>query len=292
MKTEAVMANDASDFLRADHREVENHLDRLLYALKHLSPDQVSTISASYREIHRLVSTHMEEEERVFYPSVQSFAEDLLPHMLKQHEEMREADRYLGDLLLEFPQPPTTRDMEELYRLGIEFHDAIQVHIVDEEEQLLKRVDEHLSSEQQRDLLAALQGGVSKMEQKSSGGPVRPPQPTTSPVLRFNLAQEIEQLRREEPWQSTGRNAKTMVKHPDFRIVLTVLKANTCVKEHQTVGRISVQTVAGRIRMRVGDKMMDLPQGHLVALDAALPHDVEALEDSAFLLTIAFPAAH
>jgi quercetin dioxygenase-like cupin family protein len=175
--------------------------------------------------------------------------------------------------------------------MGIEFHDAIQVHIVDEEEQLLKRVDEHLFSEQQRDLLEVLQGGVSKMEQKSSG-PMRPPQPTTSPVLEFNLAQEIEQLRREEPWQSTGRNAKTMVKHPDFRIVLTVLKANTRVQEHQTVGRISVQTVTGRIRMRAGDKMMDLPQGHLVALDAAFPHGVEALEDSAFLLTIAFPAAH
>ncbi|MBI4460575.1 MAG: hypothetical protein HY648_11025, partial [Acidobacteria bacterium] len=114
----------------------------------------------------------------------------------------------------------------------------------------------------------------------------------TSPVLEFNLAQEIEKLRREEPWQSTGRNAKTMVKHPDFRILLTALKANTRVQEHQTVGRISVQTVAGHIRVHVGANVMDLPQGHLVALDAALPHDVEALEDSAFLLTIAFPEAH
>jgi hypothetical protein len=44
--------------------------------------------------------------------------------------------------------------------------------------------------------------------------------------------------------------------------------------------------------MRVGDNVMDLPQSHLVALNAALPHDVEALEDSAFLLTIAFPVGH
>jgi quercetin dioxygenase-like cupin family protein len=130
------------------------------------------------------------------------------------------------------------------------------------------------------------------MEPKSGSGPMRPPQQTTSPVLEFNLAQEIEQLRREEPWPSTGRNAKTMVKHPDFRIVLTVLKANTRVQEHQTAGRISVQTVAGHIRMHVGDKTTDLPQGYLLALDTALPHDVEALEDSAFLLTIAWPGVH
>jgi quercetin dioxygenase-like cupin family protein len=234
----------------------------------------------------------MEEEEQVFYPAVQSFVEDLLPRMLKQHEEMRETGRYLGELLSDFPEPPAARDMEELYRLGVEFHDAIQVHIVDEEEQLLKRVDEYLSNEQQQNLLAALQGDASKMEQKSGSGPMRPSQPTTSPVLEFNLAQEIEKLHSETPWQSTGRNAKTMVKHPDFRIVLTVLKANMRVQEHQTVGRISVQTVAGRIRIRIGDNVMDLPKGHLVALDAALPHDVEALEDSAFLLTIAFSTAH
>lgn len=32
-----------------------------------------------------------------------------------------------------------------------------------------------------------------------------------------------------------------------------------------------------------------LPAGHMLALERALPHDVEALEDSAFLLTIAWP---
>jgi hypothetical protein len=32
-----------------------------------------------------------------------------------------------------------------------------------------------------------------------------------------------------------------------------------------------------------------LPTGTLLALDQGLPHDVEALEESAFLLTIAWP---
>jgi hypothetical protein len=50
-----------------------------------------------------------------------------------------------------------------------------------------------------------------------------------------------------------------------------------------------VQAVAGNIRMHVRDEVFDLPAGHLLALERALPHDVEALEDSAFLLTIAWP---
>ena len=54
-------------------------------------------------------------------------------------------------------------------------------------------------------------------------------------------------------------------------------------------GRISVQCVAGHMRMHVGGQAFDLPAGHLLALDRALSHDVEALEDSAFLLTISWP---
>ncbi len=50
-----------------------------------------------------------------------------------------------------------------------------------------------------------------------------------------------------------------------------------------------MQALSGHIEMHVQDKVFDLPAGHFLALDRALPHDVKALEDSAFLLTIAWP---
>ena len=153
------MGHEATDFLRADHRQVEDHLDGLLDALKHLSLERVRDVNRSFGEIRRLVSAHLEEEERVFYPAIEPFADYLLPEMLRQHDEIRETSRYLEDLLVGFPEVPTSRDMEEMYRLGVEAHDAVQVHIVDEEDSLLKLADEHLSSEQQRDLLTAMQGG-------------------------------------------------------------------------------------------------------------------------------------
>jgi quercetin dioxygenase-like cupin family protein len=119
---------------------------------------------------------------------------------------------------------------------------------------------------------------------------LRSPGPLESPILSFDLSGEIERLRGENAWQG-GRNSKTLVKHSDFRVVLTVLKSNARLHEHKAAGRISVQAVAGHIRMHVQDKVFDLPAGHLLALERALPHDVEALEDSAFLLTIAWPEA-
>ena len=114
------------------------------------------------------------------------------------------------------------------------------------------------------------------------------PQPMAAAYLEFDLARELEQLRREFAW-SSGQNAKTLVKYDDFRVVLTALNAGARLPGHQTEGRISIQTVAGHILVRAQGRTFDLPAGSLLALDQGLPHDVEALEESAFLLTIAWP---
>ncbi len=124
--------------------------------------------------------------------------------------------------------------------------------------------------------------------QPAGSAALRAPGPLKNPILSFDLNSEIDQLRGENAWQG-GRNSKTLVKHPDFRVVLTVLKSKAQLHEHKAAGRISVQTIAGHIRMHMQDKVVDLPAGHMLALERALPHDVEALEDSAFLLTIAWP---
>ncbi|MFZ0737948.1 MAG: hypothetical protein WBL70_03980 [Candidatus Acidiferrales bacterium] len=125
-------------------------------------------------------------------------------------------------------------------------------------------------------------------KQSVGSAAIRSPGPLESPVLSFDLNAEIAHLREENAWQG-GRNSKTLVKHPDFRVVLTVLKSNARLHEHRAAGRISVQAIAGHIRMHVQEKTIDMPAGHMLALERALPHDVEALEDSAFLLTIAWP---
>jgi quercetin dioxygenase-like cupin family protein len=119
-------------------------------------------------------------------------------------------------------------------------------------------------------------------------GAVRTPGPLGNPMLTIDLNGEIKRLREENSWQG-GRDSKTLVKNEDFRIVLTVLKANALLHEHKATGRISVQVLSGHIQMHVQDKVFELPAGHLLALDRAVPHDVKALEDSAFLLTIAWP---
>jgi quercetin dioxygenase-like cupin family protein len=112
--------------------------------------------------------------------------------------------------------------------------------------------------------------------------------PMAAPFLEFDLKRELEQLHSEPGW-GTGQNARTLVKYDDLRVVLTALKARARLPGHQTEGRISIQIVVGHIQVRAEGRTFDLPAGSLLALDQGIPHDVEALEESAFLLTIAWP---
>lgn len=131
--------------------------------------------------------------------------------------------------------------------------------------------------------------GETKRSLPKVQGSVRAPESIGGPFRLIHLAEEIEKLW-QEPFGQGGRNSKTLVKHPDLRIVLTALKANESIHEHHAAGSISVETLTGHIRMHVPGHTFGLPAGRMLALEQALPHDIEALENSAYLLTIAWKA--
>ena len=113
----------------------------------------------------------------------------------------------------------------------------------------------------------------------------------TAPLMNFNLAEETAQLHEEEAWLRTGRNSKTLVKQPDFRIVLIALQKGGHIEEHSADARISIYTLSGHVKLQLPEQTVDLPGGHLLVLDRTLEHDLEALEESAILLTISWPHA-
>ena len=113
-----------------------------------------------------------------------------------------------------------------------------------------------------------------------------------SPLLKFNILSEVKELHQHDSWlRGTGRSSKTLAKYPDFRIVLISMKANTRMHEHQAAARISIHTLTGCVRLHLPEQAVDVPAGQLLALDCAVPHDVEALKESAFLLTVSWPHA-
>ncbi|MBI5070591.1 MAG: hypothetical protein HZB56_20375 [Deltaproteobacteria bacterium] len=109
------------------------------------------------------------------------------------------------------------------------------------------------------------------------------------PHLSFHLGVEADRLRRERPWVEHGHNAITLAKHADLRLVLEVLRAGARIATREPQERMSMEVLAGRIRLHVGGRTMDLAQGHLLVLDRGTAHEIEAVEDSAFLLTVGQP---
>ncbi len=108
--------------------------------------------------------------------------------------------------------------------------------------------------------------------------------------LHFNLDQEIQRLQDADSWQrDSGRSSKTLVKYPDLHIVLIVMKSGTQLGEHHVDGRFSIQLLQGNIRLQTPGRNVDLRSGDLLTLDYGVPHSVEALEESCFLITISWP---
>jgi len=114
----------------------------------------------------------------------------------------------------------------------------------------------------------------------------REPRPLTGTALTFDLAAEAEALMAEPTWQQSGHNAKTLVKHSDVRVVLIALRKGARMQEHKTDQCVTLHALIGRLRVHVPGDAMDLPMGALIVLEAAIEHDVEALEDSLLLLTL------
>lgn len=142
----------ACDHLRADHRRMETYIDRLLAALRRVRPESVPDVQAAVQDIRRLSAIHFEKEEVIFYPSLRPALPDLLAQMDRQHEEVREVEQYVGELLSDPPPTPGSGWLNELRSFGTELHDLIQHHIVEEEDQLFRLAESLLTTEDQERL--------------------------------------------------------------------------------------------------------------------------------------------
>ena len=109
-------------------------------------------------------------------------------------------------------------------------------------------------------------------------------------VLAFSIAAEVARAKTQPQWSASDRFALSLVKHRDFTVTTLLLRKGAHLPEHHANGSISVQVLTGAIRFGAAGEQKVLTAGMLCVLDRAIPHSVEALEESAILLTAALPA--
>lgn len=103
--------------------------------------------------------------------------------------------------------------------------------------------------------------------------------------LVIDLREAVTELHGLAPDGQTRRGV-TLVKHGGLNVVLTHLHAGGTLSEHSAPGAATVQVLDGHVRVQVGKETLDVPAGRLIAFDARVRHDVEAIEDSTLLLTL------
>jgi quercetin dioxygenase-like cupin family protein len=118
--------------------------------------------------------------------------------------------------------------------------------------------------------------------------PFRPVELTPATLMSFPLQAMAQQLMTEDAFQTSGRNALTLIHDKDLTVVLTVLKAGAVLDEHHAPAPVTLLPLFGEIVLASaeGTTRLTLAQGIGAVFAAHLSHRVEAQQDSAFLLVM------
>ncbi|MCZ7610559.1 MAG: hypothetical protein M5U17_10385 [Ignavibacterium sp.] len=111
----------------------------------------------------------------------------------------------------------------------------------------------------------------------------------TGPLLFFSLDKEIKKLKAESKLEKGDRNAITLQKSSEIRVVLISLRKGAALNKHKVEGPITLFVLSGNIKFIAGESSINLKKDGFIVLDETISHDVVAKEDSIFLLTIVQP---
>ena len=113
---------------------------------------------------------------------------------------------------------------------------------------------------------------------------------TGDPFISIDVPFELARLRANGAYEKEGHAGRTLTKYPELRVVLETMKAGVRLPFHETAEQLTLQVVLGQLRvwMRYGENC-DLSEGSFAAIEAGRVHEIESLEDCAFLLTLAWP---
>jgi quercetin dioxygenase-like cupin family protein len=110
------------------------------------------------------------------------------------------------------------------------------------------------------------------------------------PFVSSDLLFELARLQASPEYAREGHAGRTLTKYTELRVVLETMKAGTRMTLHETEEELTLQVFLGQLRlwMRHGENT-ELAEGSFAAASAGRVHEVEALQDSSFLLTLAWP---
>lgn len=123
-------------------------------------------------------------------------------------------------------------------------------------------------------------------------GPEHADRRVDAPFISFDVPLEVARLRAEPAYDVEGHAGHTLTKYADLRVVLEAMRSGVRLRLHETAESMTLQVVLGQVRVWTEQgENADLSEGSFAAIDAARVHEIESLDESGFLLTLAWPPA-
>jgi quercetin dioxygenase-like cupin family protein len=118
--------------------------------------------------------------------------------------------------------------------------------------------------------------------------PFRPVELSDTTLTSLPVQDMAQQLMTEEAFQTSGRNALTLIRDKHLTVVLTVLKAGAVLQEHHAPAPVALLPLFGTVVLLTdeGRNSVELSPGTTGVFSAHLEHRVEATQDSAFLIVM------
>ncbi len=107
-----------------------------------------------------------------------------------------------------------------------------------------------------------------------------------APLVHIDLKEFSKTIKSEKAWEEKDRNAMTVYKTDGMRMVLIALHKGAVLEKHTANGNISVQVLDGEIDFSTDSQTVNLKEGQAIALHKMIPHEVSAVKESVFLLTL------
>jgi quercetin dioxygenase-like cupin family protein len=123
----------------------------------------------------------------------------------------------------------------------------------------------------------------------TAGTQRRPSHTLSGDGLIFNLSHEMDALRPDLGRTSGSRSAKTLAKAGGLRVTMVMLAAGATLMPEGTAGGASLQVLDGRLRFADGTPR-EVGPGEVIVLATNLHEPIQAVEQSTFLVTVAWPA--
>ena len=110
--------------------------------------------------------------------------------------------------------------------------------------------------------------------------------PLAGPMMTFDLREQLRSIRADEAYAKHGRTARTLAKSGRFRLLVAALTDGHEIGTHQADSPLTIHVLEGGLQFRIDDQVQRLHEGEILFFGPGDAHDIRAIGESAFLITI------